>query len=749
MPTYKVLGGSVFALLAVVAVALLGVKLLVDPNDYKPRIVAAVRRATGRELVLRGDITMSVFPWIALELGSASLGNPPGFEPQPSASPVANPSADPSGSPSGSPFVSFSHASVRVKFLPLLAKRLEIGRVEVDGLALKLFRNADGKGNWSGFGGSETHAATTPAVGGDGGMGTENTLRGIEEIKITNARVSYQGLILSNLYLETGLYVDNGVVPVSLHLDFERDPGNQAMPADGAVGEQGRGLPKVGEVGAAGEQGSGLPEGGEGGEGGEAGERGRGWRRGGASSKGDEQGSVDARFNFTADPVAQHYAVAALNLNSVVTLAGNPRSVRFSVSAPGIDVNLKSQTLTALAVGLNVAGAQVNGSVEATGILDSPSFRGSVKLEPLVLREYLPRLGAAVPRTRDPKAYSSVAGAADFAYVKDSLRLEKLQASLDDTQLHGSLALALGAGARAVNFDLAVDALDADRYLPPAEAPEPRLGPAPAAPASGEESQPLEANGTLALDAVHLAPLDLANVRLTVSTNDRVMRIFPLTAEVDGGQYSGDISLDHRGAVPMVSLDEHLRGIDVGQLLAGGSSHLHLSGRGNVNLQASGRGTGSDAVLKSLSGNFDANIVDGAVEGVDLSYELARADALLGRKDMPAVQNNRRTTFDAFRLSARIANGVAETRDLTISSAALKVTGEGSVSLPAQSVDFSLLADTHRNIGDTPLQIPLKVMGPMSDPNVIPDIEAVAKGQLQRKLKDIVNDKLKSLFGRP
>ena len=37
--------------------------LLVNPNDYKDRIVRAVRTSTGRELTLPGDIKLSVFPW--------------------------------------------------------------------------------------------------------------------------------------------------------------------------------------------------------------------------------------------------------------------------------------------------------------------------------------------------------------------------------------------------------------------------------------------------------------------------------------------------------------------------------------------------------------------------------------------------------------------------------------------------------------------------------------------------------------
>jgi len=47
-------------------IVLLAVRALVNPNDYKDRIARMVKHSTGRELALPGDITLSVFPWIAL-----------------------------------------------------------------------------------------------------------------------------------------------------------------------------------------------------------------------------------------------------------------------------------------------------------------------------------------------------------------------------------------------------------------------------------------------------------------------------------------------------------------------------------------------------------------------------------------------------------------------------------------------------------------------------------------------------------
>src|ERR1700739_2798314 len=134
MRALRVVGIVIGGLIALIIVVLLGIRLFVDPNDYKDRIARAVRTSTGRELTLSGQIKLAVFPWIALELGPASLGNPPGF--------------------SNEPFAAVQHVAARVKLLPLLRKELEIGRIEIDGLDLRLQKNAAGQGNWENFGGS-------------------------------------------------------------------------------------------------------------------------------------------------------------------------------------------------------------------------------------------------------------------------------------------------------------------------------------------------------------------------------------------------------------------------------------------------------------------------------------------------------------------------------------------------------------------------------------------------------------------
>jgi AsmA protein len=258
----------------------------------------------------------------------------------------------------------------------------------------------------------------------------------------------------------------------------------------------------------------------------------------------------------------------------------------------------------------------------------------------------------------------------------------------------------------------------------------------------------LAADGTLKAAAANFLGMEFADLRITVASKDSVTRLFPIEAHIDGGRYSGDITLDDRGTVRSVSIDEHLNEIDMARLLAHGAQKGRVSGRATLSLKGSGRGPSVDALLKTLNGHFDANLAEGALEGVDLEYQRDRAQALLERT--PNARNDtKRTQFDAFKTSAEISNGIAVTRDLTISTQALRVTGQGSANLSTKGIDFQLLASILQAPTKTLVDIPLKVTGTYADPAVKADIDSLAKDQLKQKLKDVLKKNgLQGLFGK-
>lgn len=224
------------------------------------------------------------------------------------------------------------------------------------------------------------------------------------------------------------------------------------------------------------------------------------------------------------------------------------------------------------------------------------------------------------------------------------------------------------------------------------------------------------------------------------------MQLSPIDAQVDGGDVTGEVTFDSQGATPVVSIDGRVAGIDMARLLANTQGKGRLSGRATLNLKATAHGAGVDGILKTLTGHLDADLADGALQGIDVGYEIGVAQALLDKSSPPPRGSTGRTSFQAFKLSSQITSGIAETHDLTIASQALKVTGQGSANLATKGIDFKLLASVltapARNT-----DIPLKVTGTYSAPTVRPDIEGLAKDQLKQKLQDILKKNgLQGLF---
>lgn len=62
------------ALLVTLVVAVtLYLTVFFDPNDFKPEIVNAVKKQTGRELVIGDDLSWTFFPTVGINLGDFTL----------------------------------------------------------------------------------------------------------------------------------------------------------------------------------------------------------------------------------------------------------------------------------------------------------------------------------------------------------------------------------------------------------------------------------------------------------------------------------------------------------------------------------------------------------------------------------------------------------------------------------------------------------------------------------------------------
>ena len=209
MRALRVVGIVIGCFVLVLIAASIALWLIVNPNDYKGRIEAAVQSSTGRSLSLTGNIHLAIFPSPALELGPATLGNPPGFD-------------------SSQPFASLQRVSLHVHVLPLLHHQLDVGRIEIDGLDLRLLKNAQGQGNWAMPAGK-----TPPPAQQAGAQSSQMTLGGIEAVVVKNSRFSYQDMVADQVNVDIGHVAAGVAVPIKWSLNVTTASGARPIVLSG------------------------------------------------------------------------------------------------------------------------------------------------------------------------------------------------------------------------------------------------------------------------------------------------------------------------------------------------------------------------------------------------------------------------------------------------------------------------------------------------------------------------------------
>jgi AsmA protein len=113
-----------------------------DANEYKQEVSDLVREQTGRELQFYGDVGLTIYPVLGMELGGMSFSNAPGFG-----------AAD---------MIKVNKASISVDVASLFAFNPQVNQLILDDLEINLQKNAAGVTNWDDLLAAADSAATQP-----------------------------------------------------------------------------------------------------------------------------------------------------------------------------------------------------------------------------------------------------------------------------------------------------------------------------------------------------------------------------------------------------------------------------------------------------------------------------------------------------------------------------------------------------------------------------------------------------------
>ena len=614
-------------LIVIIILILLIAPAFIDINKYKPEIEKMVTEKTGCPLTLGGDLKLSLFPWAGVSLSNVQLGNPPGFQEK--------------------DFVSVKSFDVRVKFLPLLSKDIQLKRFILEGARIVVVKNKDGRLNLQAIGkqaekpGKEKKEAAPPA---GGGMGLPIKSLTVGELSVTKSSL---------------LYIDH--------------------------------------------------------------------------TKGTKQEISDLTLKLRDVSLDRPFQLAfSANLD------GKPISADGMIGPIGKEPGKGTMSLDIAVKALKEIQMTLKGKVVDPAV--KPQFDLAIDVSPFSPRKLMAALGQGFPvATADPKALTSVALKAGVKGDPDNVSISGGVLTLDQSTLQFSLK-AKEFDKPDVAFDLNLNEIDLDRYLPPAEKKK--------APEEKKETQAKKAkpdyrplrklvlDGTIKVGKLKAKGATVQDILVKVQGAGGLFHLDPLSLKLYQGDVNSTGSFDVRQDTPKSQMDLHAKGIQVAPLLKDVLKKEILEGSTKADVSVSMSGDEPDKIKSTLNGKGEVLFTNGAIIGIDLAGMVRNVESTFGLAEKTATKP--KTDFSELDAPFTITNGVVHTPNTSMKSPLLRLLAAGDANLVQETLDFRVepkFVGTIKGQGDAAqhsgVTVPVLVTGTFSSPKFRPDL----KGLLQDTIK--------------
>ncbi|QLA20410.1 AsmA family protein [Desulfolutivibrio sulfoxidireducens] len=687
-PTRKKLLVVLLGLAALAVTGLLVLRLLVDPAAFTPLLTGFVKQTTGLSLTIDGGLRLSLFPSLGITMRRASLGDLPGFP--------------------GESFADIEEASIQVRPMALLRGDLEVLGLSVRGLRVRLVRDKDGRENWKAL------PIAKVEVKKDAMVVTKNDGQTTSfRYLVKTARLSGSEVVFENRA--------DGTVFSLTDIDFS---------ADGI--EPGR--PFAAEMSLS-----------------------------AASVRPEIQARVDLSGKTLVDPAAMRFAVSDATVGIKAAAKGLPvaafqaqghgdlellaeenritgRKMTLSGSASGgslpgdglaaglelsfdYDYGTGLASCPALVLTVPKAGLTAKGTFEASGLGTTPRATLTLAAAPFDAKALLAMSGVPLPAMREKNALGKVGFSLNAAYLENKETRLETDLSLDGAPIRVTAQAATGDRTR-IAAGVDIQTLDLTGYLPAASASPPKDA-AQRKKGTAVPGQNLVLDLRLSAKRLDVDKLSLTGVELVGTLDNGVAQLSRLRAGLFGGSITATGRADPRQPATAVAVRAEGSGLQAGPLLLALTGKEPLTGTAGFRADLAATGNDQAAVMRSLSGTASMSLKNGRIAGLSLSQDILSAPQRLlslglGGDDATKQGSPEGTAVTSAGFSAAIKNGVATTRDILVQAPPHKVTGQGSVTLPTQTLDLRLTAHV-AGVAD----IPVVVAGTFSEPTVTPDMTAI------------------------
>ena len=162
------------------------------------------------------------------------------------------------------------------------------------------------------------------------------------------------------------------------------------------------------------------------------------------------------------------------------------------------------------------------------------------------------------------------------------------------------------------------------------------------------------------------------------------------------------------------------------------------------------QGDTPERIKQTLNGGGQLNFKDGAVKGIDLAAMVRNVQTAFGEGGIDASDASK-TEFTEFSVPFSLRNGTFVTEATQLKSPVIGVKAQGQADLVTEKLNFRVEPEYvatlkgQRSSDDLKeIKVPVLVSGTFQKPLFAPDLEAIARQQVQKQLID--SGKLDEVF---
>ncbi|NWO04364.1 MAG: AsmA family protein [Alteromonadaceae bacterium] len=636
--------------LIVLAVAAVAIAIaVIDPNDYKPQIEAAVEDKTNLDLILEGDIGWSFIP-LGLELNQVEA------------------------TLEGERLVVLEQLIAQIDFWSLISMSPQVNTFLLNGLDARLQVNEQGEGNWTRImpeaSASAESTETAPASGEASSETTETQGAGgeplnfnVESVEISDARVHYddqstgQSVTLENFNVAASSITLGSAFP--LDISFRVETAQPQFAVDGNISAQLQANQALNEFAV-----SGL----------EAVFDMNGEPFGGKSVTAELGGSLTANLeNETASLSDFTASLANLELNTDLNVQGfgtqpalkggvevgefSLKQLLSALGQPAIETD-DPKVLERIAFATDIGGEP--GIVDLSGLtitLDDTTFKGS-------------------------GSYNLGTSGIIFDLNGDKLNADRYMPPASDES----------EASDASSNETAGDASSADKAA--ANQPETDL-------------LPLETLRSLLLDIdfglaeLIVSNLNIRDIKASTTAENGVLQVDEFSGKLYEGGFNANVSLDARTDNPKWRIRSNLVNVQTLPLLTDLAEMEMLSGGANLDLAVDTTGNRISALRENANGQINFNLAEGQFRNMNLTRMACQGIAMANQEELTTTDWGTHTPFNDMRGTLDINGNTLNNTDLVAALAGMRLEGNGTVDLAQTDLDYELglriVGEIHRD----------------------------------------------------